>query len=77
MAEANGNSSGDVAVNAGNRRTAVAALLSGALVWGLIWYPYRVLRDLGVDGIAATSLTYGVALVGTVVSAVVLLGLGF
>ncbi len=49
-------------MNAGNRRTAVAALLSGALVWGLIWYPYRVLRDLGVDGIAATSLSYGVAL---------------
>ena len=53
-------------MNAGNRRTAVAALLSGALVWGLIWYPYRVLRDLGVDGIAATSLTYGVALLAAV-----------
>lgn len=37
------------------------ALLTGAFVWGLIWYPYRVLRDLGVDGIAATTITYGIA----------------
>ena len=44
-------------------RVAVAALLTGALVWGLVWYPYRVLRDLGIDGLAATSLTYLVALV--------------
>lgn len=44
-------------------RVAVAALLSGALVWGLIWYPYRVLREAGIDGIAATTATYGVALV--------------
>ncbi|MCK6406798.1 MAG: DMT family transporter [Rhodocyclaceae bacterium] len=45
------------------RRVAVAALLTGALVWGLIWYPYRVLRDLGIDGLSATSLTYLVAFV--------------
>ncbi len=44
-------------------RVAIAALLTGALVWGLIWYPYRVLRDLGIDGLAATSLTYLVAFV--------------
>lgn len=42
-------------------RMAVAALLTGALVWGLIWYPYRLLRDAGIDGIAATTLTYSVA----------------
>ncbi|MCP5268684.1 MAG: DMT family transporter [Zoogloeaceae bacterium] len=37
-------------------------MLSGALVWGLIWYPYRILRDAGIDGIPATTLTYGVAM---------------
>jgi len=44
-------------------RVAVAALVTGALVWGLIWYPYRILRDAGIDGIAATTATYGAALV--------------
>jgi drug/metabolite transporter (DMT)-like permease len=43
-------------------RLAVAALLCGALVCGLIWYPYRLLRAAGVDGIAATTLTYAFAL---------------
>lgn len=38
------------------------ALLSGALVWGLIWYPYRALAAWGVPGLPATSLTYFVAL---------------
>ena len=41
---------------------AVTALLVGALVWGLIWYPYRVLREAGINGIAATTATYAVAL---------------
>jgi drug/metabolite transporter (DMT)-like permease len=39
----------------------VAALLGSALVWGLIWYPYRLLRDAGVGGELATLLTYLVA----------------
>ena len=41
---------------------AVAALLAGATVWGLIWYPYRVLASAGLPGGAATTLTYAVAL---------------
>lgn len=40
----------------------VAGLLSGALVWGLIWYPYRVLQDAGISGALATGLTYGFAM---------------
>jgi drug/metabolite transporter (DMT)-like permease len=40
----------------------VAGLLSGALVWGLIWYPYRVLQDAGISGALATALTYGFAM---------------
>ena len=37
-------------------------MLSGALVWGLIWYPYRVLQEAGVSGALATLLTYALAL---------------
>jgi len=40
----------------------VGGLLSGALVWGLIWYPYRLLESAGIDGPLATFLTYGIAL---------------
>ena len=44
-------------------RLAVAALLGGALIWGLIWYPYRLLRDGGVDGVVAATATYAIAFV--------------
>ncbi|MFO1345660.1 MAG: DMT family transporter [Rhodocyclaceae bacterium] len=53
----------DVGAARRDARVALAALLTGALVWGLIWYPYRVLRDFGIDGLSATSLTYLVAFV--------------
>jgi hypothetical protein len=35
----------------------------GALIWGLIWYPYRLLRDGGVDGVVAATATYAIAFV--------------
>lgn len=41
----------------------VTGILSGALVWGLIWYPFRVLDEAGVSGPLATMLTYLLALV--------------
>ncbi|MDD5058153.1 MAG: DMT family transporter [Sideroxydans sp.] len=41
----------------------VAGVLSGALVWGMIWYPYRVLQDTGVSGAMATLITYLLAIV--------------
>ncbi|MDP2795742.1 MAG: DMT family transporter [Sulfurisoma sp.] len=41
---------------------AVASLLAGATVWGLIWYPYRVLEAAGLSGVRAAVLTYLVAL---------------
>ena len=31
-------------------------------MWGLIWYPYRVLQDAGISGVMATFLTYFLAL---------------
>jgi len=40
----------------------VAGVLSGALVWGLIWYPYRALQDVGVSGAMATFITYLLAM---------------
>lgn len=45
-----------------NKRTPVIALLTGATVWGLIWYPYRVLEAQGMNGIEAAILTYFIAL---------------
>lgn len=40
----------------------IAGVLSGALVWGLIWYPYRALQNVGISGAAATFITYLLAL---------------
>lgn len=40
----------------------VAGVLGGALVWGLIWYPYRVLQDTGISGALATLITYLLAM---------------
>jgi drug/metabolite transporter (DMT)-like permease len=39
-----------------------AGILSGALVWGLIWYPYRALQETGVTGPLATLITYLLAM---------------
>jgi len=39
------------------------ALLAGASLWGVVWYPYRVLAQAGIDGLWATLFTYGLALV--------------
>lgn len=40
----------------------VAAILSGALVWGLIWYPFRALQNIGLAGPLATLITYALAI---------------
>ena len=40
----------------------VAGILSGALVWGLIWYPFRVLQMSGISGPLATLITYALAM---------------
>ncbi len=41
----------------------VLALVLSAVVWGLIWYPYRMLSEAGIGGELATLLTYLVALI--------------
>lgn len=42
---------------------AVVALIGCAASWGVIWYPYRLLHQEGLGGVAATTLTAAVALV--------------
>ncbi|MGZ5078871.1 MAG: DMT family transporter [Usitatibacter sp.] len=42
------------------------ALLAGATLWGVLWYPYRLLAQAGIDGIWSTLFTYGFALVAGV-----------
>ena len=37
-------------------------LLGGALLWGVVWYPYRLLAQAGIDGIWSTFFTYALAL---------------
>lgn len=44
------------------RVAAVGALLAGATIWGLIWHPYRLIEAAGLSAVAATTLTYAVAL---------------
>lgn len=39
------------------------ALLAGASLWGVVWYPYRLLAQAGIDGLWSTFFTYGFALV--------------
>ena len=40
---------------------AVLSLFGSALIWGLIWYPYRLLRDTGIHGIVSSSVTCAIA----------------
>lgn len=40
---------------------AVFGLLFGATMWGIIWYPYRLLADAGVSGFSSTFYTYAIA----------------
>lgn len=47
----------------GQRHFPTFGLLFGAIVWGLIWYPYRQLEVAGISGIQSSLVTYGVALI--------------
>lgn len=40
---------------------AVFGLLFGASLWGIIWYPYRLLADIGISGFSSTFYTYAIA----------------
>jgi drug/metabolite transporter (DMT)-like permease len=40
---------------------AIFGLLFGATCWGAIWYPYRLLAEAGISGVASSFYTYGIA----------------
>ncbi len=40
---------------------AIFGLLFGALAWGVIWYPYRLMAQAGVSGVASSFYTYLIA----------------
>lgn len=42
---------------------AVFGLLFGALCWGIIWYPYRMMDEAGVSGVTSSFYTYAICLV--------------
>jgi drug/metabolite transporter (DMT)-like permease len=42
---------------------AVFGLLFGALCWGIVWYPYRIMSDAGVSGVVSSFYTYCIAVV--------------
>jgi drug/metabolite transporter (DMT)-like permease len=43
-------------------KLAVFGLLFGAFCWGIIWYPYRIMADAGVSGVASSFYTYCIAI---------------
>jgi drug/metabolite transporter (DMT)-like permease len=43
-------------------------LLAGAALWGVVWYPYRLLAQAGLDGVWSTMLTFGFALLAGIVA---------
>lgn len=50
-------------INENNQKTfPIAALLLGATIWGVVWYPYRILEQYGVSGEIAATITFCIAL---------------
>lgn len=46
---------------------AIFGLLFGAAGWGVIWYPYRIMQEAGISGVASSFYTYSfAALAGTI-----------
>lgn len=44
------------------------SLLTAASTWGLLWYPYRVMEQAGINGVVSSMTTYAIAfLLGLVV----------
>jgi drug/metabolite transporter (DMT)-like permease len=47
--------------HAPSQSIAVFGLLFGALCWGIIWFPYRIMAEAGVSGVASSFYTYSIA----------------
>lgn len=39
----------------------IFGLLFGAVCWGVIWYPYRIMQEAGISGVASSFYTYVIA----------------
>ncbi|MBW8457844.1 MAG: DMT family transporter [Thiobacillus sp.] len=44
------------------RTLAIGSLVYASTLWGMMWYPYRLLNEAGVGGIASSFFTYAVPL---------------
>jgi drug/metabolite transporter (DMT)-like permease len=44
------------------RTLAIGSLVYAASLWGLVWYPYRLLNEAGVGGIASSFFSYAIPL---------------
>jgi len=44
------------------RTLAISSLVYAAILWGLAWYPYRLLNEAGVGGIASSFFSYALPL---------------
>jgi drug/metabolite transporter (DMT)-like permease len=44
------------------RTLAISSLVYAAALWGLVWYPYRLLEQAGVGGIASSFFSYALPL---------------
>lgn len=48
-------------MNSNKNALAIFGLLFGAFCWGIIWYPYRLMAEAGVSGVASSFYTYCIA----------------
>ncbi len=48
-------------INSNKNVLAIFGLLFGAFCWGIIWYPYRIMAEAGVSGVASSFYTYCIA----------------
>ncbi len=42
---------------------AIFGLLFGAMCWGIMWYPFRIMSDAGVSGVTSSFYTYCIAII--------------
>ena len=50
-------------MSSGNNKNhfAIFGLLFGACFWGVVWYPYRLMSETGVSGVASSFYSYAIA----------------
>lgn len=49
--------------NNASQSVAIFGLLFGALCWGIIWFPYRLMAEAGMSGAASSFYTYSIAII--------------